>query len=111
MRWKLKLAQLELEEGQEAYRIAVQDKAAVPKSSRELTTGSKYMAVTPVVVLFLIFGLVLVQEIVCRGPIASEETSGRSPAGTLHPGCADARHGQGRWKLPRQGRMGPRGSS
>ncbi len=63
---KLKLAQLEFEIGQEAYRISVQDKACRAESPRELTTGSMYMAVTPVVVLLLVFGLALLQEIACR---------------------------------------------
>ncbi len=75
---KLKLAQLEFEIGQEAYRIAVQDKAYVPKVPVN-NNRLKYMAVTPVGVLFIVFGLFLLQEIVSSRASAREETSGRSP--------------------------------
>jgi polysaccharide biosynthesis transport protein len=59
---KSKLAQIDFEITQEAYRITVQDKAAVPK----VPTGNKrlkLMAAAPVGVLFLMLGLFLLLEV------------------------------------------------
>jgi capsular polysaccharide biosynthesis protein len=62
---KSKLAQIDFEISQEAYRISVQDKAAVPKmpsNNRRLVS----MAVSAVGVLFLIIGLYFVREVQAR---------------------------------------------
>ena len=59
---KLKLAQLEFEIGQEAYRISVKDRASVPTSPSN-NKRIKYMAVAPVGVLFALLGLFLLVEI------------------------------------------------
>jgi polysaccharide biosynthesis transport protein len=59
---KLKLAQLEFEIGQEAFRISVHDKAAVPVVASN-NKRFKYMAVAPVAVLGLLLGLFLLVEI------------------------------------------------
>ena len=80
---KLKLAQLEFEDGQEAYRISVQDKAAVPKVPAA-NNRPVYMAVTPVVVLLLIIGLALVQQM--RAARSLQAPSRPITGGeTLHP--------------------------
>jgi capsular polysaccharide biosynthesis protein len=75
---KLKLAQLDFEIGQEAYRISVQDKAYVPKVPVN-NNRLKYMAVTPLGVLFVVFGLFLLQEIVSSRRSDREATAERSP--------------------------------
>ncbi len=59
---KLRLAQLEFEIGQEAYRITVVDKAEVPQSPSN-NKRIKLMAVAPVGVLALVLGLFLLMEI------------------------------------------------
>ena len=105
---KLKLAQLEFEIGQEAYRISVQDKAAVPKVPAN-NNRLKYMAVTPV-------GRLL------PGPRAVPGPGDRVVAGLRHERDVrydssgvianvphrEARSGarrSGPMELPRQGRM------
>jgi uncharacterized protein involved in exopolysaccharide biosynthesis len=75
---KLKLAQLEFEIGQEAYRISVHDKAAVPKVPVN-NNRLKYMAITPVGILLLVLGLFLLQEVVSSRESARGATSGGSP--------------------------------
>jgi polysaccharide biosynthesis transport protein len=59
---KLKLAQLDFDIGQEAYRIEVRDKAEVPKIASN-NKRMKYMAVAPVGVLFALLGLFLLVEV------------------------------------------------
>jgi polysaccharide biosynthesis transport protein len=59
---KVRLAQLEFEIGQEAYRISVHDKAGVPKVPSN-NKRMKYMAVAPVGVLFALLGLFLLVEV------------------------------------------------
>jgi capsular exopolysaccharide synthesis family protein len=59
---KSKLGQLEFEIGQEAYRITVQDKAAVPRMPSN-NKRLKYMAAAPVGVLFLMLGVFLLLEV------------------------------------------------
>jgi uncharacterized protein involved in exopolysaccharide biosynthesis len=71
---KLKLASLEFEIGQEAYRITVQDKAAVPQmpsNNRRFTL----MAVTSLGCYFLILGLFLVRRIAAPRVAAPEAAS------------------------------------
>ncbi len=75
---KLKLAQLEFEIGQEAYRISVHDKAAVPKVPVN-NSRLKLMAITPVGILFIVIGLFLLQEIVSSRASASGTTTEPSP--------------------------------
>src|SRR5262249_22464907 len=59
---KAKLAQIEFEMGQEAFRITVTDKADVPKAPSN-NKRIKYLAVAPVGVLGLMLGLFLLLEI------------------------------------------------
>jgi succinoglycan biosynthesis transport protein ExoP len=59
---KIRLAQLEFEIGQEAYRITVVDKAEVPQSPSN-NKRIKFMAIAPVGVLALMLGLFLLMEI------------------------------------------------
>jgi uncharacterized protein involved in exopolysaccharide biosynthesis len=75
---KLKLAQLEFEIGQEAYRISVHDKAAVPKVPVN-NNRVKYMAITPVGILLLVLGLFLLQEVVSSRDSDTDASSDRSP--------------------------------
>jgi capsular exopolysaccharide synthesis family protein len=59
---KIKLGSLEFEMGQEAYRITVQDKAAVPQVP-SLNKRMKYLAAAPLGVMFFLLGLFLLVEI------------------------------------------------
>ena len=59
---KSKLAQIEFEIGQAAYRIEVQDRASPPKMASN-NKRLKYMAAAPVGILFLMLGLFLLLEI------------------------------------------------
>jgi polysaccharide biosynthesis transport protein len=59
---KSKLAQLEFEIGQEAFRVEVQDKAAVPRAPSN-NKRLKYMAMAPVGVLLLMLGVFLLVEV------------------------------------------------
>ena len=64
---KSKLAQIEFEIRQAAYMVEVQDRASVP-SMPSNTTRLKYMAVAPIVILFLLIGLSLLQIALRRSP-------------------------------------------
>ena len=64
---KSKLAQIDFEIGQAAYMVEVQDRASVP-SMPSNNTRLKYMAAAPMVILFLLIGLSLLEIMLRRSP-------------------------------------------
>jgi uncharacterized protein involved in exopolysaccharide biosynthesis len=69
-----RLGQLEFEIGQEAYRISVQDKAAVPRAPADNKRLAN-MGGASVGLLLVIFGSFLVRELTARGPTARDATA------------------------------------